>query len=118
MILNCKPVLFLLRSYQFSDCLCHPVLDLVKSKPRESVRRPDAKCEETIKDKGQLNLDVNVVNLSDICKGGTNNGIRAQTFSFDELQAATGNFRKDCLLGEGGFGKVYKGRMEGIDQVG
>nr|CAD1841969.1 unnamed protein product [Ananas comosus var. bracteatus] len=43
--------------------------------------------------------------------------IAAQTFTFRELAAATRNFRADCLLGEGGFGRVYKGRLEGTNQV-
>ncbi|CAL0306989.1 unnamed protein product [Lupinus luteus] len=30
-------------------------------------------------------------------------------FTLAELQAATKNFRRDTLLGEGGFGRVYKG---------
>lgn len=38
--------------------------------------------------------------------------IQAQTFSFRELAAATKNFRPECLIGEGGFGPVYKGRLE------
>jgi len=33
-------------------------------------------------------------------------------FSFQELKTATRNFRPDTLLGEGGFGKVYKGWFE------
>uniref|UniRef100_A0A453ARF7 Protein kinase domain-containing protein n=1 Tax=Aegilops tauschii subsp. strangulata TaxID=200361 RepID=A0A453ARF7_AEGTS len=36
---------------------------------------------------------------------------------FRELAIATKNFRKDCLLGEGGFGRVYKGHMENGQQV-
>ncbi|XP_052200097.1 receptor-like protein kinase FERONIA isoform X3 [Diospyros lotus] len=32
-----------------------------------------------------------------------------RAFSFSELRKATGNFTLDRLLGEGGFGKVYKG---------
>ncbi|XP_074566547.1 putative serine/threonine-protein kinase PBL7 isoform X1 [Curcuma longa] len=43
--------------------------------------------------------------------------IAAQTFTFRELAAATRNFRADCLLGEGGFGRVYKGRLESSNQV-
>ncbi|XP_076923009.1 putative serine/threonine-protein kinase PIX13, partial [Bidens hawaiensis] len=33
-------------------------------------------------------------------------------FTFAELKSATKNFRPDTILGEGGFGKVYKGRIE------
>ncbi|XP_019059707.1 PREDICTED: serine/threonine-protein kinase CDL1-like isoform X2 [Tarenaya hassleriana] len=43
--------------------------------------------------------------------------ITAQTFTFSELAAATRNFRKECLLGEGGFGRVYKGHLQSSSQV-
>ncbi|KAL8515573.1 hypothetical protein ACS0TY_014311 [Phlomoides rotata] len=43
--------------------------------------------------------------------------IAAQTFTFRELAAATKNFRPECLLGEGGFGRVYKGRLESTGQA-
>lgn len=43
--------------------------------------------------------------------------IAAQTFTFRELAAATKNFRPECLLGEGGFGRVYKGRLESTGQL-
>lgn len=43
--------------------------------------------------------------------------ISAQTFVFRDLAAATRNFRTECLLGEGGFGRVYKGHLECINQV-
>ncbi|KAL5232287.1 hypothetical protein ABZP36_031063 [Zizania latifolia] len=47
-----------------------------------------------------------------IPRDGSNQHIAAHTFTFRELAAATKNFRQDCLLGEGGFGRVYKGRLE------
>lgn len=36
----------------------------------------------------------------------------ARSFTFKELAAATRNFREVNLLGEGGFGRVYKGRLD------
>ncbi|KAI4369579.1 hypothetical protein MLD38_018004 [Melastoma candidum] len=43
--------------------------------------------------------------------------IAAHTFTFRELAVATKNFRPECLLGEGGFGRVYKGHLESTGQV-
>ncbi|KAK4265557.1 hypothetical protein QN277_026591 [Acacia crassicarpa] len=34
-------------------------------------------------------------------------------FTLEELKAATKNFRPDSVLGEGGFGRVYKGLLKG-----
>lgn len=48
-----------------------------------------------------------------------NNGgdIKAQTFKFHELAAATNNFKSESLLGEGGFGRVYKGCLQKTNEV-
>ncbi|KAL2966268.1 hypothetical protein AAZX31_16G106400 [Glycine max] len=35
-----------------------------------------------------------------------------KVFDFEELKSATNNFRSDTLLGEGGFGRVYKGWLD------
>ncbi|XP_029128093.1 serine/threonine-protein kinase PBS1 isoform X2 [Cajanus cajan] len=43
--------------------------------------------------------------------------IAAQTFTFRELAAATKNFRAESFVGEGGFGRVYKGRLETTAQI-
>ncbi|KAJ0971215.1 hypothetical protein J5N97_019174 [Dioscorea zingiberensis] len=43
--------------------------------------------------------------------------ISSQTFTFRELAVATKNFRPECLLGEGGFGRVYRGRLESTGKV-
>ncbi|KAL6527101.1 putative serine/threonine-protein kinase pbl7 [Orobanche gracilis] len=49
-------------------------------------------------------------------RGGSDH-IAAHTFTFRELAMATKNFRADCLLGEGGFGRVYKGQLEGTNRI-
>ncbi|KAK8665610.1 hypothetical protein V6N13_005775 [Hibiscus sabdariffa] len=50
-------------------------------------------------------------------KDGPGVQIAAQIFTFRELAAATKNFRPESFLGEGGFGHVYKGRLESTGQV-
>ncbi|XVE79692.1 hypothetical protein DITRI_Ditri14bG0078300 [Diplodiscus trichospermus] len=72
------------------------------------------KKEEVAKD-DQLTLDVK--NLNDEVSNDGKATKLAQSFTFEELAAATGNFRSDCFLGEGGFGKVYKGFLERTNQV-
>lgn len=52
----------------------------------------------------------------EIKKMGKGN-ITAQALTFRDLCAATQNFNPDCLLGEGGFGRVYKGKIEEKKQV-
>lgn len=45
-------------------------------------------------------------------KGNDPKSSGARSFTFRELAAATRGFKEVNLLGEGGFGKVYKGRLE------
>ncbi|WOL04814.1 serine/threonine-protein kinase [Canna indica] len=47
---------------------------------------------------------------------GTGN-IAAQALTFRELASATKNFSPDCILGEGGFGRVYKGCLQNLGQI-
>ncbi|KVI09201.1 Concanavalin A-like lectin/glucanase, subgroup [Cynara cardunculus var. scolymus] len=42
---------------------------------------------------------------------------KQRKFSYHELVKATRNFREDAFLGEGGFGQVYKGKLENPNQV-
>lgn len=51
-----------------------------------------------------------------IKKNGKGN-ISLQIFTFQELCIATQNFNPDSVLGEGGFGRVYKGKLEKTNQV-
>ncbi|XP_074579477.1 L-type lectin-domain containing receptor kinase IX.1-like [Curcuma longa] len=40
---------------------------------------------------------------------------RPKRFPYEELATATGSFSDDVKLGEGGFGSVYKGHLEGLN---
>ena len=42
---------------------------------------------------------------------------KAQIFTFRELATATRNFRDETFIGQGGFGIVYKGKLEKLNQV-
>uniref|UniRef100_A0A7N0V8Q1 non-specific serine/threonine protein kinase n=1 Tax=Kalanchoe fedtschenkoi TaxID=63787 RepID=A0A7N0V8Q1_KALFE len=46
-----------------------------------------------------------------------NGSISAQVFKYSELCAITNNFDSAALIGEGGFGKVYKGTFPSTNQV-
>lgn len=41
----------------------------------------------------------------------------AQTFTLEEVAAATDNFKPESYLGRGGFGKVFKGYLVRMNQV-
>ena len=68
-----------------------------------------------LEEKSKVNSSVD--SKDDSSKDGASDHIAAHTFTFRVLAAATKNFRADCLLGEGGFGRVYKGRLESTNKV-
>ena len=82
------------------------VIDSLKVSRYRDVNNGVGKAED------QLALDAKRLNLNNQATGK-----KPQTFTFQELAAATGNFSSDCFLGEGGFGKVFKGKLEKLDQV-
>ncbi|KAK6926863.1 Protein kinase domain [Dillenia turbinata] len=76
----------------------------------------EVKKKEAVKESNPSS-DIKDLDLKDLSKDGTPIKISAQPFKFHELEAATQNFRLDCCLGQGGFGRVYKGQLEKTGQV-
>lgn len=53
----------------------------------------------------------------DVEKSLVGQKISAQVFTFRQMATATNNFSIENLVGEGGFGRVYKGYIQGVDKV-
>ncbi|KAL2896423.1 putative serine/threonine-protein kinase PBL7 [Bienertia sinuspersici] len=88
------------------------VENLKKRKPKKSLEH---QISSSSSDRSKLNGSVN--GNKESTKDGKSDNIAVKTFTFRELAAVTRNFRVDYLVGEGGFGRVYKGRFENSGQV-
>jgi hypothetical protein len=113
---------------------CFPCFGSQKKQDKKPLKKEDSNRETTTTTTGQspVGSAVHLARLPseklksssslDSKKEGSRDGaatthIAAQTFTFRELAAATKNFRPESLLGEGGFGRVYKGRLENTGQA-
>ncbi|CAM6037431.1 unnamed protein product [Sphagnum compactum] len=73
---------------------------------RAEVNCQDAPVLSEISSSGEIGSGTPIVS-DEIRRGGN-----LRIFSYQDLKSATRNFRPDSLLGEGGFGSVYKGWVD------
>ncbi|KAJ4967265.1 hypothetical protein NE237_019114 [Protea cynaroides] len=82
---------------------------------QEATEKPVAKCQTTTassikQDRSVANSTVVPKNVKDLLQNPVYSNV--DIFTYDELRLATKNFRPDQVLGEGGFGIVYKGIID------
>ncbi|KAL5972710.1 hypothetical protein ACLOJK_039515 [Asimina triloba] len=86
---------------------------LLKKSPRKEGTRINNlvdKIKPNPEESGQKAITKEILQIN-------NGNITARTFTFRDLAIATQNFNSECLIGEGGFGRVYKGYLEKLDLV-
>ncbi|KAL1826749.1 hypothetical protein ACET3Z_005161 [Daucus carota] len=82
--------------------------EIVKTTPKENQKKEESKNAVVVQ---QLETDQNFGGHGEMEE------IKAKPFTFDEMEYATENFKPDHFLGEGGFGKVFKGKLRDTSQV-
>ncbi|KAH7838691.1 hypothetical protein Vadar_029979 [Vaccinium darrowii] len=77
----------------------------------DKLRSSPHKCEKNPKAVDQSSAVKELDVRKEVTENGGTEGFKARPFSFDQLVAATENFKSEYFLGEGGFGKVHKGKL-------
>lgn len=83
----------------------------MKDTSNENGKKDESKDVDQFVDANEL--DVN----KKAGRDGEMEEIMAKSFTFSELVYATKNFKPEYFLGEGGFGKVFKGELKDTGQV-
>lgn len=95
--------------FVLSSCM---FLDMFKTTLNDNVKNEESKkaVDQTV---AVQQLDTNKKVDGDVEMGA----VKSASFTFDEMVIATENFKPDHFLGEGGFGKVFKGILKDTGQV-
>ncbi|KZV15013.1 putative serine/threonine-protein kinase RLCKVII [Dorcoceras hygrometricum] len=90
------------------------VQDTPRSNPRDKIVKEDSKV---VNHSDMEHTTNDVPDSSNSSCDGDTKDVKARKFTFSELVAATQNFKDEYFLGEGGFGKVYKGHLQDTGEV-
>ncbi|BAT86038.1 hypothetical protein VIGAN_04365100 [Vigna angularis var. angularis] len=104
--------LALSRTVFMGCCFSAPPKIKAESPPRNGLNSKDGSKEEndpsvlsgTVSSSSMLLTPQNEVEILEACN--------LKNFAFNELRTATRNFRPDSMVGEGGFGSVFKGWID------
>ncbi|KAG9158192.1 hypothetical protein Leryth_000339 [Lithospermum erythrorhizon] len=89
-----------------------PLRDVKDEEAKDASQRRDVKDEDA-KDESQSASSSDASPAENISGDGQpGTSFKARTFTYDELVEATGRFKEEDFLGEGGFGRVYKGFLK------
>ncbi|XP_071737900.1 probable serine/threonine-protein kinase PBL5 [Rutidosis leptorrhynchoides] len=89
----------------------YPSSDKSKLAPPREVKKDNVHEANRTSCASEHNGESNFLNKQESTKNN------ARAFRYAQLVAATNNFKAANFLGEGGYGKVYKGKLEDNDQV-
>ncbi|XP_071717183.1 probable serine/threonine-protein kinase PBL5 [Rutidosis leptorrhynchoides] len=85
--------------------------DKSKLAPCSQVKKEIGKETNQISSANEPNDESNPPNKQESTKNN------ARAFPYAQLVVATNNFKDDNFLGEGGYGKVFKGKLKDTDQI-
>ncbi|KAI4352996.1 hypothetical protein L6164_007195 [Bauhinia variegata] len=90
--------------------ICFSIEEDQKLHSNTNYRGDESAASTTKQDKSTSNALLAPMNITDLrqCPGYSNVDI----FTYEEMRLATKHFRPDLILGEGGFGVVYKGVID------
>ncbi|XP_009607303.1 G-type lectin S-receptor-like serine/threonine-protein kinase B120 [Nicotiana tomentosiformis] len=108
-------VISILVAVAFVICIAIWLLCKYKAKKRESNRINEMPMRNPIRS-GELPIDLSGPGDLSV-EGHQGSGSELKFFSFSSIVAATRNFSNENKLGQGGFGPVYKGKLQSGEEI-
>ncbi|KAG5607904.1 hypothetical protein H5410_029396 [Solanum commersonii] len=94
-----------------------PSLNLKESQPPHQILLPSTRMIRRSRVQAGETTSCRIAKQAEPFHKGDNVNSNAKTYTFRELASATKNFKQECLIGEGGFGRVFKGTLQGGEIV-
>ncbi|XP_057448935.1 probable serine/threonine-protein kinase PIX13 isoform X2 [Lotus japonicus] len=96
-------------------CFSSPSSSILSMPPQYSGKTSSGSGKSSMSQVWEINTESESGSVVNNVKGGSGEFLevaKLKVFSFGDLKSATKSFKADALIGEGGFGKVYKGWLD------